>query len=44
MNSTLFFRALFEDADTDNSGSISFEELKVELGKHPGIIDNLTFR
>lgn len=29
-------RALFEEADTDNSGTITFEELKAELDKHPG--------
>ena len=39
-----FFRALFEDADTDNSGTISFDELKSELEKHPGVIENLTIR
>ena len=38
------FRALFEDADTDNSGTISFDELKSELEKHPGVIENLTIR
>ena len=39
-----FKRALFDDADTDNSGSITFEELRAELEKHPGIIENLTLR
>ena len=37
-------RALFEDADTDNSGTISFEELQAELDKHPGVVENLTIR
>lgn len=37
-------RALFEDADVDKSGTISFEELKAELEKHPGVIENLTIR
>ena len=37
-------RALFEDADVDHSGSISFEELQAELDKHPGVIENLTIR
>ena len=37
-------RALFEDADVDNSGTISFEELQAELDKHPGVIENLTIR
>ena len=35
-------KALFEDADMDQSGSITFEELKAELNKHPGVIENLT--
>ncbi|XP_062510064.1 NADPH oxidase 5-like [Corticium candelabrum] len=34
--------ALFQDADTDGSGTISFDELKVELDKHPGVLENLT--
>lgn len=37
-------KALFEDADVDKSGTITFEELKVELDKHPGVIENLTIR
>lgn len=36
--------ALFDAADEDNSGSITFEELKAELEKHPGVIENLTIR
>ena len=36
--------ALFEDADTDKSGAISFEELQAELDKHPGVVENLTIR
>ena len=39
-----YYRALFEDADVDKSGTINFEELKAELGKHPGVIENLTIR
>lgn len=35
---------LFDAADEDNSGSITFEELKAELEKHPGVIENLTIR
>lgn len=35
-------RVLFEDADEDNSGTITFEELKAQLEKHPGVIENLT--
>lgn len=37
-------RALFEDADIDNSGTISFEELQAELDRHPGVVENLTIR
>lgn len=35
---------LFESADEDNSGEITFEELKAELEKHPGVLENLTIR
>lgn len=35
---------LFDAADEDKSGSITFEELKAELEKHPGVIENLTIR
>ncbi|KAJ8036591.1 NADPH oxidase 5 [Holothuria leucospilota] len=34
--------ALFEAADTDGSGTISFEELKEELEKNPEVLENLT--
>ena len=37
-------QVLFEAADEDDSGSITFEELKAELEKHPGVIENLTIR
>lgn len=36
--------ALFEAADTDGSGTISFEELKEELEKNPEVLENLTIR
>ncbi|KAG2470575.1 NOX5 oxidase, partial [Polypterus senegalus] len=36
--------ALFESADRDNSGSITFEELKAELEKFPEVMENLTIR
>ena len=36
--------ALFEAADTDGSGAISFEELKEELEKNPDVMENLTIR
>ncbi len=35
-------RALFENTDSDCSGTISFEELQEELNKHPGVVENLT--
>uniref|UniRef100_A0A8C7JYP6 NADPH oxidase 5 n=1 Tax=Oncorhynchus kisutch TaxID=8019 RepID=A0A8C7JYP6_ONCKI len=34
--------ALFESADKDNSGSITFEELKAELENFPEVMENLT--
>ena len=37
-------RALLEDADATNSGSITFEELQTALSKHPGLVENLTIR
>lgn len=36
--------ALFESADSDNSGSITFEELRRELQRFPEIMENLTIR
>lgn len=35
---------LFEAADEDCSGEITFEELLNELERHPGVIENLTIR
>ena len=35
---------LFEAADADESGSVTFDELRAELEKHPGVIENLTIR
>ena len=37
-------QALFEMADTDQSGSISFNELYAVLEQYPEVMDNLTFR
>uniref|UniRef100_A0A8B9IKK6 NADPH oxidase 5 n=1 Tax=Anser cygnoides TaxID=8845 RepID=A0A8B9IKK6_ANSCY len=34
--------ALFEAADKDGSGSITFEELRAELEAFPGVMENLT--
>lgn len=36
--------ALFEAADKDGSGSITFEELRAELEAFPGVMENLTIR
>ena len=36
--------ALFEQADADKSGVISFEELRRVLDKHPEVTKNLTIR
>lgn len=33
---------LFEDADTDHTGAIDFEEMKYMLQKRPGLIESLT--
>jgi Ca2+-binding EF-hand superfamily protein len=38
------FQALLNDADTDGSGTITFEELKEQLDRNPGLLDNLTVR
>lgn len=37
-------RMLFEDADTDGSGSINFEEFKNQLERYPAFLENLTVR
>lgn len=34
--------ALFEAADQDESGTISFEELRQELEKYPDVMENMT--
>lgn len=36
--------ALFESADKDKSGAITFEELKAELESFPEVMENLTIR
>lgn len=36
--------ALFESADKDCSGDITFEELRDELQHFPGVMENLTIR
>ncbi|XP_071097928.1 NADPH oxidase 5-like [Haliotis cracherodii] len=34
-------QALFEDADEDKNGAISFEELESAIGRHPGLKESL---
>lgn len=36
--------ALFESADKDASGAITFDELRDELLRFPGVMENLTIR
>ena len=35
---------LFQSADKDGSGEISFDELVEELKRHPGVVENLSIR
>ncbi|KAK8386529.1 hypothetical protein O3P69_010870 [Scylla paramamosain] len=35
-------QAMFEDADTQNTGAITYESLKAQLEKHDGLIENLS--
>ena len=36
--------ALFEDADQASRGAITFEDLKCQLEKHGGLLENLSIR
>lgn len=36
--------ALFEDADVDRRGALTFEALKAQLQKHEGLLENLSIR
>lgn len=36
--------AMFEDADPQNRGAITYEALKNQLEKHGGLLENLTIR
>ena len=38
------FKALFESADSNNDGRITSDELRLQLKKFPGILQNLTLR
>ena len=35
---------LFDDADENNDGSITFDEFKEQFDQHPDVIDNLCIR
>lgn len=36
--------AMFEDADANNRGAITYEALKNQLEKHGGLLENLSIR
>lgn len=36
--------AMFEDADTNSRGAITYEALKNQLEKHGGLLENLSIR
>lgn len=36
--------ALFEDADSESRGAITYEALKNQLNKHNGLLENLSIR
>lgn len=36
--------AMFEDADAQNRGAITYEALKDQLEKHGGLLENLSIR
>lgn len=36
--------ALFEDADNESRGAITYEALKNQLEKHGGLLENLSIR
>ena len=36
--------ALFEDADGEDTGAITYEALKAQLEKHEGLLENLSIR
>ncbi|ODM93630.1 NADPH oxidase 5 [Orchesella cincta] len=35
-------RALFEDADVEGKGALTFDALKAQLKKHPGLLENMS--
>ena len=36
--------ALFEDADVEKRGALTYEALKAQLEKHGGLLENLSIR
>lgn len=36
--------ALFEDADAENRGAITYEAMKSQMEKHGGLLENLSIR
>lgn len=36
--------AMFEDADTEHRGAITYEALKKQLSNHDGLLENLSIR
>ena len=36
--------AMFEDADAEQRGAITYEALKKQLGNHEGLLENLSIR
>lgn len=36
--------ALFEDADSESRGAITYDALKNQLNKHGGLLENLSIR
>lgn len=36
--------ALFEDADSESRGAITYDALKYQLKKHDGLLENLSIR
>lgn len=36
--------ALFEDADVERRGALTFDALKAQLQKHEGLLENLSIR
>jgi hypothetical protein len=37
-------KALFEDADVEGRGALTYDALKAQLEKHGGLLENLSIR